>query len=323
MMIDRQREFVSMKTVTCLLERILERNGRPCDETGEFESEAAACETEHLGLDFSLAEYKGTTYNLEIVFPCETRQCSDGTEDHGPILNLNAGNGTSYSGCAGPLTCAVPQPLPRIPDQYCHEGEIFPGLPSIPEAPFFFNDADDWNSHCNPRSECQACYSTGLNECQRPVWDWNAERDSRRAYHVDEDGEERDGRWEGTYYSHERLDGSELGSTHPWVEGPHIDLHACLYSEDPVCCTAQTAECVACQQGLSLISFCQSNIGFHGCDTTPGLSHGSMSSECGAGSLFSNPATGWDHFIAELMPSSCATILPQCGYEWETIMPHD
>merc|ERR1719183_40415 len=101
-MIDRQREFVMLETVHCLLNRTLERNGRPCDETtDEYQRQVANCEDTHHSLDFSSLDlHDGTYLNLEINFPCEIRECGDGTQDHGPILNLNPGNGTSISGCA-------------------------------------------------------------------------------------------------------------------------------------------------------------------------------------------------------------------------------
>lgn len=102
MMNDRIREVHALKTIECLLERTAERNGRPCDEnTGEAEHELAACEGVRRTTDIQ---------NLTLNFPCETRQCADGTIGIGPHIDFSEdGALATLPGCDGELTC--PQPV--------------------------------------------------------------------------------------------------------------------------------------------------------------------------------------------------------------------
>lgn len=45
---DRKREWITLQVVNCLLERVHEQNGRPCDtETGEVDDQVAHCEQRH------------------------------------------------------------------------------------------------------------------------------------------------------------------------------------------------------------------------------------------------------------------------------------
>jgi len=45
---DRHREFITLQVVNCLLERVHEQNGRPCDsETGEVDDQVSHCEQVH------------------------------------------------------------------------------------------------------------------------------------------------------------------------------------------------------------------------------------------------------------------------------------
>jgi hypothetical protein len=164
MMLDRIREFRMLETVKCLLERTTERNGRPCDEsTGEVDTEVAACEDTHRDLDIS---------HLELNFPCEERQCGNsGLTGTGPYLN---DDGSTNPGCAGPLVCPLRLNSPPLPDQLCVRDQIFPGLPSVPEPEFFWENSDDKNTHCNPRPTCSGCEPILTHACALPEWDWGA-----------------------------------------------------------------------------------------------------------------------------------------------------
>jgi hypothetical protein len=45
---DRHREWITLQVVNCLLERVHEQNGRPCDsETGDVEEQVTICEERH------------------------------------------------------------------------------------------------------------------------------------------------------------------------------------------------------------------------------------------------------------------------------------
>jgi len=179
MQIDRIREFRTLSTITCLLDRTTERNGRPCDEaTGEVATEIARCEEVRRDVDITW---------LILNFPCELRQCGDLPYGIGPHL---ADDGSYLSGCDGPLVCpAVPPPCgydaegrltlavlgsyedgrcyPQPPVHPCTEGQVFSGLPLVPQPDFHSS-----NSHCNQRPLCEACTLPAVAECPVPDWVW-------------------------------------------------------------------------------------------------------------------------------------------------------
>lgn len=97
--VDRVREWRTLTMVDCLLSQTTLRNGRPCEEDGEFNGIYARCEREH--------EPFGTGNSWLIHFPCEERQCSDGSVGIGPHLN---DDGSLNAGCGGPLTCPSVSP---------------------------------------------------------------------------------------------------------------------------------------------------------------------------------------------------------------------
>jgi len=210
MQIDRIREFQALSTVECLLNRTTERNGRPCDEhTDEITVEISHCEEVRRNVD---------TSRFELEFPCEERECGgiDSPSGIGPHLHTD---GSTLPGCDGPLMC--PEVLPQcaymlngvlklehsnyqggrcrplLPEHPCTAGEIFPGLPDVPQPDFhaqtdlgeiFQPDQcpdclpdvtqDQWkttgNSHCNQREPCQLCELPETAECPVPerVWSW-------------------------------------------------------------------------------------------------------------------------------------------------------
>lgn len=133
--IDRWKEWRTLSTVQCLLDRTTERNGRPCDETtDEVVSEVAVCE-----------EVQTTTVidHLRIVYYVIP-----------PI----------------PIDCPIP-PWDSlvIPAVHPWPGRCVPVPPQKPCGTGFIDQeyADLWtppqpefheeNSHCNQRPECESC----------------------------------------------------------------------------------------------------------------------------------------------------------------------
>jgi len=204
MQIDRIREFQALSTVECLLQRTTERNGRPCDEhTNEIDAELTTCEEHRRGVDIS---------GLELDFPCEVRECGSLPAGIGPRLNPD---GSHNPGCEGDLVCPELPPFcvyddndvltldhlsyapltkytpwadqaiatgpgrcyPLTPAEACTTGQVFPGLPAVPQPDFHAWTVDaDWvgtgNSHCNQRPVCELCQLPEDLVCPVPQWVW-------------------------------------------------------------------------------------------------------------------------------------------------------
>jgi len=187
MMIDRIREFRTLSTVQCLLDRTTERNGRPCDEaTDEATTEITHCEQ---------ARRDVVVTWLELDFPCQQRECGTGAPGIGPHF---ADDESVLPGCDGPLVCPAIPPVcgynadgiivggacrPAPPVHPCTEGQIFAGLPAVPEHPMFasnpagvlgatVSDPGTCNPHCNERPLCQACNIPAPPACPVPDWVW-------------------------------------------------------------------------------------------------------------------------------------------------------
>jgi len=189
MMLDRIREFRTLSTVQCLLDRTTERNGRPCDEaTDEATSEITNCEQARRDVVITW---------LELLFPCEARECGAAGPGIGPHL---ADDESVLPGCDGPLVCpAIPRLCgytlngiidpsmgacrPEPPTHPCTPGSIFAGLPAIPQAPFFaenpagqlgmtVSDPGTCDPHCNDRPLCQVCNIPAPPACPVPEWVW-------------------------------------------------------------------------------------------------------------------------------------------------------
>ena len=170
MMLDRIREYQTLTTVECLLDRTTERNGRPCDEhTDEVNTEITHCEEMRRGVDITF---------LELEYECEVRECGNLPNGIGPHL---AEDGSTLPGCDGPLVCPALPPrceyagdvviagrcYPDEPVHPCTAGQIFAGLPAVPQPDFHSS-----NSHCNQRTPCQACDLPDMPSCPVPEWVW-------------------------------------------------------------------------------------------------------------------------------------------------------
>jgi len=122
---DRIQEYVTLKVVNCLLGRVHERNGRPCDEsTGEVDEELSHCEEERLDVDYT---------HLELVYP------------PAPPLVPNCPSRSEVVGACQPVL----QPMPCNNDYHQQE---YGALPAVPEEPF-----SETNPGCNAYPACSAC----------------------------------------------------------------------------------------------------------------------------------------------------------------------
>jgi len=132
--IDRWKEWRTLCTVQCLLDRTTERNGRPCDETtDEVVTEVTHCEQDqydNCGIDHLMI-----IYHMIPDFP--------------PL-------------CAMPpwevVPAVYPWPgrcVPQVPQKPCEAGYIAQEYAElwIPPQPEFHSE----NSHCNQRPPCLDC----------------------------------------------------------------------------------------------------------------------------------------------------------------------
>jgi len=134
--IDRWKEWRTLSTVQCLLDRTTERNGRPCDETtDEVVEEVTHCEqVQH---DTDITHLMIVYYRIPVVPPyCFLTPWEIAMENPGRC---------------------VPQP-PQVP---CTPGFIAQEYAELwtPPQPEFFGgiNFEEGNSHCNQRPECVMC----------------------------------------------------------------------------------------------------------------------------------------------------------------------
>jgi len=128
---DRKREWVTLQVVNCLLNRVHEFNGRPCDtETGEVDEQVAFCE-EHHGLEVCSNEEGEPRLCLNYPpIPQHPPNCASRHEVTGRCL-------------------PVQQPVPCNPDW---EEQEYGALPVVPVPPFSSS-----NPGCNAYPECSSC----------------------------------------------------------------------------------------------------------------------------------------------------------------------
>lgn len=134
--IDRWKEWRTLSTVQCLLDRTTERNGRPCDETtDEVVEEVTHCEQ---------VQYDTDVTHLHIVYYIIP-----------PVPPF----------CAiTPWEISTPLPgrcVPQPPHTPCSPGFIAQEYAELwtPPQPEFFGgiNFEEGNSHCNQRPECVMC----------------------------------------------------------------------------------------------------------------------------------------------------------------------
>jgi len=131
--IDRWKEWRTLSTVQCLLDRTTERNGRPCDETtDEIVTEVATCE--RVQVDESIDHLRITYY----IMPPFPPPCAMPPWDVVPEVH-------PWPGRCVPEPPAKPCNADWVAQEYA---ELW-----IPPQPIF----SETNSHCNQRAECEVC----------------------------------------------------------------------------------------------------------------------------------------------------------------------
>jgi hypothetical protein len=128
---DRKREWITLQVVTCLLGRVHELNGRPCDsETGEVDNEIAFCEQGHY-VDVCSVENGEPQLCLDYppIPPCPP-ECPGRDQVTGVCL-------------------PVVQPVPCNSDWHTQE---YANLPEVPAPPFSHT-----NPGCNAYPACSSC----------------------------------------------------------------------------------------------------------------------------------------------------------------------
>jgi len=131
--IDRWKEWRTLSTVQCLLDRTTERNGRPCDETtDEVVTEVERCE--RVQVDESIDHLRITYY----IIPPFPPPCALPPWDVVPAIH-------PWPGRCVPEPPAKPCNADWVAQEYA---ELW-----IPPQPEFH----ETNSHCNQRPACEEC----------------------------------------------------------------------------------------------------------------------------------------------------------------------
>jgi len=140
MQADRIREFTTLEVVKCLLQRVTEKNGAPCDDaTDGLQEELTKCQKHRHNVD---------TTHLELIYPCI------------PPFPVACSSRSSLSNCM-PVVQPHPCGAPFIAQEYA-------ALPALPEAPFGMQRVNGatgaWRqTSCNVRPDCASCSPVILN----------------------------------------------------------------------------------------------------------------------------------------------------------------
>jgi len=141
MQADRIKEYTTLEVVQCLLHRVTERNGAPCDETTDtLEKELTECRERRHVVDST---------HLNLTYPCI------------PPIPVACSSRDSLSNCM-PIVQPHPCGTSFITQEYAE-------LPALPEAPFGMQDAalrgDVWReTSCHGRPDCAVCNSD-IHDC--------------------------------------------------------------------------------------------------------------------------------------------------------------
>lgn len=158
---DRHREFVTLEVVKCLLDRVHELNGRPCDEANGVDTEVTHCEERH---QLNVCSEKPVLCIIYPPVPPEPPNCNDRnhavfsldlyprTTDHGIPEHPEHYLAEGYTGgeCK-PVTVPCPCSQPWITEQY----NLLPARPGEPvpqEQPYTWE-----NPGCNAYPHCGDC----------------------------------------------------------------------------------------------------------------------------------------------------------------------
>jgi hypothetical protein len=131
--IDRWKEWRTLSSVQCLLDRTTERNGRPCDETtDEVVTIVTDCESVQM---FESIDHLRIVYHVTPEYP---DPCPTPPWEVVPAVY-------PWPGVCVPVPPHVPCSGEYIAQEYA---ELW-----VPPQPEFHEE----NSHCNPRPPCEAC----------------------------------------------------------------------------------------------------------------------------------------------------------------------
>lgn len=123
---DRHQEYKTLKVVECLLDRIRERNGQPCDQSsGEVDSEMLTCHEQ--GEDIEICTEAPEICPTYVTPPATPGPCGEG----------------QWTDCLPPI------PINPCSDQW-ENSEM--DLPAVPVAPFSAT-----NPGCNDYPDCGSC----------------------------------------------------------------------------------------------------------------------------------------------------------------------
>jgi hypothetical protein len=138
---DRKREWITLQVVTCLLGRVHELNGRPCDsESGEVDEEIAFCEQGHY-VDVCSADDGEPRLCLDYppVPPCP-EECPARDQVIGVCLPV-----VQHTPCSG-----------------AWQTQEYANLPQVPAPPF-----SETNPGCNAYPQCVECSDLPV---PTPIW---------------------------------------------------------------------------------------------------------------------------------------------------------
>jgi hypothetical protein len=146
--IDRWKEWRTLSSVQCLLDRTTERNGRPCDEsTDEIVTEVTRCE--EIQVTESI-DHLRIVYHVIPPFP---EPCPTPPWTIVPAVH-------PWPGRCVPVIPHMPCSGDYMAQEYTHLWQ--PPQPNFhaPDLPLAGDarvDGADQNSHCNPRAPCMNC----------------------------------------------------------------------------------------------------------------------------------------------------------------------
>jgi len=166
----RHDEYIALRVVNCLLDRIHELNGVPCDASTGVDEEVGHCEESHQlsvcdenpvlcliyppvpptppdCLSRSQVEYSTALYPLPEIASCSWAECLSG--EVGASCSFELGGECTPVTHAGGECLPVVQPWPCNADFRSQE---YAALPAVPVAQFTEN-----NPGCNVYPECSVC----------------------------------------------------------------------------------------------------------------------------------------------------------------------
>lgn len=269
---DRHREYETLEVVRCLLGRVRELNGRPCDEeTGEVDEELANCHA--VGEALVTCDYLPEAVPVPGPFGHPwTLSYETFDEAAGTHNSLHHQNGITEQGV---LCLIYPEPAPRPGD--CPAGitigdEVFPclpvhtpkpcdvpwmnaqmaspvPLPEVPQAPF-----SETNPGCNQYPPCEPCpvehepVIIMVDGCTS-----RGQSRNRQAVHAS-DGHTASVRC--CSYGGDHCDTEDLGETCEQLEGKTFAeaVEICALNSMRLCSEEEISEQICCQTGCNFDS---------------------------------------------------------------------